>query len=119
MANTQYVWYLKDNKIGIGLLTGSTMTTPSSSIGTLRLHIEYRPAAFTTTLTETNEYSDDFEEAPIAYTLEKLAVRKKDWESARYWRGVWKELIKDGRIAKNRSKDGTGFDVIVHEYLGA
>ena len=94
------------------------MTTPSSSVGTLRLHIEHRPTPFTVDLTETNEFSDDFEEAPIAYTLEKMAVRKRDWESARYWRGVWKDLIKDGKIAKNRGKDGTNFDVVVHEYLG-
>lgn len=115
---TQYVWYIKDEKLGVGQLEGTTMTTPSSSIGIIRLHIEHRPSPFTVDLTETNEFSDDFEEAPMAYVLEKLSVAAKDWESARYWRGVWKDLIKDGKIAKNRGKDGTGFDVIVHDHFG-
>ena len=115
---TQYIWFIKDEKVGVCQLASNVMTTPSSTIGTLRLHIEHRPTPFTTTLTETNDFSDDYEEAPLAYVLEKIAVRKQDWESARYWRGVWKELIKDGRIAKNRAKDGTGFDVIVHDHFG-
>ena len=116
MSDTHFdVWWLKNGKLGVGKLQGSTITSYNTATSVFRLHARIKPTPFTTTLSAVPNFPSQFHMAPVAFVMETLAARHKEWETARYWRGRWKKLIRKAKIHKNKSKDGTAYEIKSYE----
>jgi len=116
--STETVWQIKDKKLSVMQMTGSTITTPASAIGVLRMHCKYFPTPFTTDLTEELEFPEQFEMAPIAYVMRLMAAKEKDYDGVKFWTNEWFELIKDGKRYVNKGQDGTAYTVVEHGFAG-
>ena len=62
-------------------------------------------------MTDAFTLEDDFMEGVIAKVKEKLSAKQKDYPSASYYRGVYKDTVLEAIRQVNEGKDGRGLEV--------
>jgi hypothetical protein len=87
---SQYVWWVKDGKLGVGSLSSDVMSTPSIT-STLQIHYKARATEFGVTLTDTVEslnaqFPSTYSEVIVNRVLQKLSAKEKDFQSAMYYK---------------------------------
>ena len=104
------VWWIKGDDIGIGILTGGTVT-PYASVSAVRYWGVKKAADYTSDLTETSGLPSTYDRAILAGVMRNFAEDDGNFKTALYWREVYKEMRREAKREANTRKDGTPHDV--------
>ena len=109
------VWWIKGDKIGIGgFSNGSVALIPS--VYAVRYWGVKKAADYTTDLTETSGLPSTYDRAVLAGVMRNFAEEDDKFQTALYWREVYKELRREAKREANTRKDGTAYDVAAQGY---
>lgn len=113
MSNT--VWWIKGDKLGIGVLN-SGRVTPIGSVQAVRYFGVKLADNFTTDLSEEPGISSTYHRALLAGVMRNFAEDDGDFQTALYWREVYREMRREAKREANTRKDGTPYDVVAQGY---
>ncbi len=109
------VWWQKGNQIGIGSLSGETVSVISSVYAVRYFGVKYADD-FTSDLTEESEIPSTYHRALMAGVMRNFAEEDGDYKMAIYWNEIYKELRREAKREANTRKDGTAYDVLAQGY---
>lgn len=109
------VWWLKGDQMGIGILSGETVSI-ITSVYAVRYWGVKKADDYTSDLTETSGLPSTYDRAILAGVLRNFAEDDDKFETALYWREVYKELRREAKREANIRKDGTAYDVQAQGY---
>lgn len=108
-------WWIKGDEIGIGVLSGETVE-PYGSVAAVRYWGVKKAADYTSDLTETSGLPSEYDRAILAGVLRNFAEDDGDFQTALYWREVYKEMRREAKREANTRKDGMAHDVQAQGY---
>jgi len=103
------VWWIRDNKLGVASLSGSTFSTLSTAGDTLRIY-------YSKTVTDINDVPIVYHDGIIGRVLEKLTAEGKDYQGTQYYMSQWADALRKGKIEANTGKDGAHYEIKGYEY---
>lgn len=109
------VWFIKGDQIGIGVLS-SGRATPIASVLAVRYWGVKLGDDFTTDLTEEPDLPSTYHRALLAGVMRNFAEDDDNYQTALYWREVYRELRREAKREANTRKDGTPYDVVAQGY---
>lgn len=124
------VWWVKDNRLGIGSVDDNDDMTNVAADAVVRLHANVKATAFGTDLSQEPNFPEQFHEAILAKTLEHLYVKAAGLKVAqgqaevaeamlnlaRYWRAEYTRIERDAIIYRNTEQVDDDFVIVCHEY---
>lgn len=110
------VWWIKGDQIGIGVFSGNTVPTLITSEYAVRYFGVKLADDFTSDLTEESDLPSTYHRALLAGVMRNFAEDDGDFQTALYWREVYRELRRDAKREANTRKDGTAYDVVPQGY---
>lgn len=108
-------WWIKGDDIGIGVLSGETLTA-YGSVAAIRYWGVKKADDYTSDLTETSGLPVTYDRAILAGVIRNFAEDDGDLKTALYWREVYKELRREAKREANTRKDGMAYDVSAQGY---
>ncbi len=112
---SENVWWQKGNKIGIGSLSGSTVSVISSTYAVRYFGVKLVDD-FTDDLTEESDLPSTYHRALLAGVLRNFAEDDDNFKQATYWREVYNDKRREAKREANTRKDGTAYDVLAEGY---
>jgi len=109
------VWWIKDGKLGIGVLSNGTVNL-ITGVYSVRYSGVKLADDYTSDLTETSGLPSPYDRAILAGVMRNFAEDDDKFETALYWREVYKEMRRDAKREANTRKDGTAYDVLAQGY---
>ena len=109
------VWWQKGDKIGIGSLSGETVSLISSVYAVRYFGVKLADD-FTTDLTEESGIPSAYHRALLAGVLRNFAEDDDNFQMALYWREVYNGMRREAKKEANTRKDGTAYDVLAEGY---
>ena len=109
------VWFIKGGELGLGNLTGSTVTAIGSVYAVRYFGVKYADD-FTSDLSEESDLPSPYHRALLAGVMRNFAEDDDNFKSALYWREVYRELRREAKREANTRKDGTPYDVVAQGY---
>ena len=109
------VWWIKGNQLGIGSLSGGTVSVITTTDAVRYFGVKYADD-FTTDLTAESDIPSAYHRALIAGVIRNFAEDDDDYKTAAYWREVYKEMRREAKREANTRKDGTAYDVLAQGY---
>jgi len=109
------VWWVKGDDIGIGVLSGETLTA-YGSVAAIRYWGVKKADDYTSDLTETSGLPSTYDRAILAGAMRNFAEDDGDFQTALYWREVYKEMRREAKREANTRKDGMAYDVAAQGY---
>jgi len=109
------VWWIKGDDIGIGILTGNTVT-PYGSVAAVRYWGVKKADDYTSDLTETSGLPSTYDRAILAGVIRNFAEEDDNYKAAIYWNEVYENLRREAKREANTRKDGTAHDVLAQGY---
>jgi len=110
------VWWIKGDQIGIGVFSGNTVPTLITSVYAVRYFGVKLAADFTTDLSEESDLPSPYHRALLAGVMRNFAEDDDNFQTALYWREVYRELRREAKREANTRKDGTAYDVVAPGY---
>lgn len=115
MSTTTYYWWIKGSTMGIGSLSGETAVV-YGSVSAVRYWGVKKADDYTDDLTETSGLPSTYDRAVLAGVMRNFAEDDGDFQTALYWREVYKEMRREAKREANTRKDGTAYDVLASGY---
>ncbi len=112
------VWWQKGNEIGIGSLSGDTVSVITSTYAVRYFGVKLADD-FTSDLTEESDIPDTYHRALLAGVIRDFYEddgEVEDLKKAVYWRDAYSELRRSAKREANTRKDGTPYDVATEGY---
>ena len=109
------VWWIKGDKIGIGSLSGETVSVISSVYAVRYFGVKYADD-FTSDLTEESGIPSTYHRALLAGVLRNFAEDGDNFQMALYWREVYNGMRREAKKEANTRKDGTAYDIVAQGY---
>jgi len=103
------VWWIRDNKLGIASLSGSTFTTLSSGGDTLRIY-------YSKSSTDIADVPSQYHDGIISRVMEKISVKNENYSGAQYYTGQWANALRMGKAEANSGKDGAPYEIKGYDY---
>ena len=109
------VWWIKGDEIGIGVLSGSTVTLIASVLAVRYFGVKLADD-FTSDLTEESDIPSAYHRALLAGVLRNFAEDDDNFQMALYWREVYNGMRREAKKEANTRKDGMAYDVLAEGY---
>ena len=109
------VYFLKGTQIGIGSLSGETVSTIVTILAVRYWGVQYADD-YTSDLSEESGINGDYDRAILAGVLRNFAEDDENFKAAAYWRSVYDELRRAAKREANTRKDGTPYGVTAEGY---
>lgn len=103
------VWWLRDDKLAISEVSGSTFTTLSAAGDTIRIY-------YSKSTEDIAEIPSQYHEGIIGKVLERLAATKQDYNTAGYYKMEYQDAIKKAKSESNTAKAGSAFEIKGYDF---
>ena len=109
------VWWIKGDQIGIGVLSGGSATPIGSDLAVRYFGVKLADD-FTSDLSEESDLPSTYHRALLAGVMRNFAEDDGDFQTALYWREVYREMRREAKREANTRKDGTAYGVQADQY---
>lgn len=122
VADKEKVWFIKLNKLGIGMYdrtkgeVASLASTDLESGDKIRILYRSKPTKLTTDLTASPDVPSQFHKGIMYRVMEQISARKGDYKGAQYYQLEYNKCVKMAKQYTNKGRDNTSYSISLHEY---
>ena len=103
------VWWLRDDKLAVAELSGSTFTTLSTAGDTIRIYYSKSTESIA-------DIPSQYHEGIVGKVVERLATAKQDYNTAGYYKMEYQDAIKKAKVESNTAKTGSAFEIRGYDF---